>query len=283
MPPPSECVGLAVGRLLAATPRRARVLDLSAYKLTLPHAAVETLAAAAPALTVLMLGACSDQEIESVATVFGERLTVFSTKGSLDITDGATVALCKYCPRLQILKLGDSPFLTDATLVLLADKGGLPRLKGFWAGSIRFSGAKMASINERNSAHERAYRGTYRDAPPFGSIFSGASGDEYGAWACEGPCYTGLRPRNTADVTDPRNVERCYECGVLCAQSATVPRKNRTRASPAASSAARTARHTGTRRCSGCNTARAANDRARSASLLPGRPGGYSEDDARFR
>ena len=94
MPPPSECVGLAAGRLLAATPRRARVLDLSAYKLTLPRAAVEALAAAAPALTVLMLGACSDQEIESVAKVFGERLTVFSTKGSLDITDGAVVALC---------------------------------------------------------------------------------------------------------------------------------------------------------------------------------------------
>jgi hypothetical protein len=224
MPPPSECVGLAVGRLLAATPRRARVLDLSAYKLTLPHAAVETLAAAAPALTVLMLGACSDQEIESVATVFGERLTVFSTKGSLDITDGAIVALCRYCPRLQILKLGDSPFLTDATLVLLADKGGLPRLKGFWAGSIRFSGAKMASINERNSAHERAYRGTYRDAPPFGSIFSGASGDEYGAWACEGPCFTGIRPRNTADVTDPRFVERCYNCGCfMCAKCDCAP------------------------------------------------------------
>ena len=113
MPPPSECVGLATGRLLATTPRRARVLDLSAYKPTLPRAALQTLAAAAPALTVLMLGACSDQEIESVATVFGERLTEFATKGSMDITDGATVALCKYCPRLQILKLGDSPFLTD--------------------------------------------------------------------------------------------------------------------------------------------------------------------------
>ena len=229
MPPPSECVGLAAGRLLAATPRGARVLDLSAYKLTLSRAAVETLAAAAPALTVLMLGACSDQEIESVATVFGERLTVFSTKGSLDITDGAVVALCQYCPRLRILKLGDSPFLTDATLVLLADKGGLPRLKGFWAGSIRFSGAKLASINERNSAHERAYRGTYRDAPPFGSIFSGASGDEYGAWACEGPCYTGLRPRNTADVTDPRNVERCYECGCfMCAKCDCAPEAQNT-------------------------------------------------------
>ena len=51
--PPSECVGLAAGRLLAATPRRARVLDLSAYKFTLPRAALETLAKAAPALTVL--------------------------------------------------------------------------------------------------------------------------------------------------------------------------------------------------------------------------------------
>ena len=38
------------------------------------------LASAAPALTELVLGACSDQEIESVATVFGERLTRFAMR-----------------------------------------------------------------------------------------------------------------------------------------------------------------------------------------------------------
>ena len=214
MPPPSECAGLAVGRLLATTPRHARVLDLSAYKPTLPRAAVEALAMAAPALTKLVLGTSSDQEIESVATVFGERLTEFATKGSLDITDAATVALCKYCPRLRTLKLGDSPFLTDVTLVLLADKGGLPRLEEFSANSIRFSGAKLQSVRGRNSAHERAYRGTYRDAPPFESIFSGASGDVGYFRACE-YCYDGPEPRNPADVTDPRLVERCYECAAI--------------------------------------------------------------------
>ena len=284
MPPPSECAGLAVGRLLATTPRRARVLDLSAYKPTLPRAALETLAKAAPALTKLTLGACTDQEIESVATVFGERLTEFATKGSMDITDGATVALCKYCPRLRILKLGDSPFLTDATLVLLADKGGLPRLKGFWAGSIRFSGAKMASINERNSAHERAYRGTYRDAPPFGSIFSGASGDEYGAWACEGPCYTGLRPRNTADVTDPRFVERCYNCGCfMCAKCDCAPETQNACVA------------CGVFCCSYCASnqyeavlgLRYGSGRERPGpfckACLPEGPGGYSEDDVSFQ
>jgi hypothetical protein len=214
MPPPSECAGLAVGRLLATTPRRARVLDLSAYKPTLPRAALETLAKAAPALTKLTLGACTDQEIESVATVFGERLTEFATKGSMDITDGATVALCKYCPRLRTLKLGDSPFLTDATLVLLADKGGLPRLEEFSANSIRFSGKKLQSVHGRNSAHERAYRATYRDATPMESIFSGATGNVGYFWACI-YCYNGPEPRNPADVTDPRLVERCYECGAI--------------------------------------------------------------------
>mgnify|MGYP006247570525 FL=1 len=199
---------------MATTPRRARVLDLLAYKPTLPRAAVEALAMAAPALTKLVLGASSDQEIESVATVFGERLTEYATKGSLDITDAATVALCKYCPRLRTLKLGDSPFLTDATLVLLADKGGLPRLEEFSANSIRFSGAKLQSVRGRNSAHERAYRGTYRDAPLFGSIFSGASGDVGYFRACE-YCYNGPEPRNPADVTDPRLVERCYECAAI--------------------------------------------------------------------
>ena len=216
MPQPSECAGLAVGRLLATTPRCARVLDLSAYKPTLPRAALKTLAAAAPALTELVLGACSDQEIESVATVFGERLKRFAitNQGSMDITDAATVALCKYCPGLRTLKLGDSPFLTDATLVLLADKGGLPRLEEFSANSIRFSGAKLQSLRGRNSAHERAYRATYRDATPMRSIFSGATGNQCYFWACE-YCYNGPEPRNPADVTDPRLVERCYECAAI--------------------------------------------------------------------
>ena len=225
LPLPSECVGLAAGRLLAATPRRARVLDLSAYKFTLTRAAIETLAAAALALTKLTLGACSDQEIESVATVLGERLTEFATAGSMDITDGAIVALCRYCPRLRTLNLGDSPFLTDATLVLLADKGGLPRLEAFRASSIRFSGAKLASVRGKNSAHERAYRATYRDATPMRSIFSGVPGPRYGGpWACEGPCYTGPEPRNPADATDPRLVERCYDCGAfMCAKCDCAP------------------------------------------------------------
>jgi hypothetical protein len=224
MPPPSVCVGLAAGRLLAATPRRARVLDISAYKLTLPRTAVETLAAAAPALTELVLGACSDQEIESVATVFGERLTRFVTAGSMDITDAATVALCKYCPRLRTLKLGDSPFLTDATLVLLADKGGLPRLKAFRATSIRFSGAKLASLYyNRTSAHERAYRAKYRDETPMWSIFYFDDLD-FSFRACEGDCYTGKSPRNPLDVTDPRLEERCYECGAfMCAKCECAP------------------------------------------------------------
>ena len=168
--------------------------------------------------------------------------------------------------------------------MLLADKGGLPRLKGFWAGSIRFSGAKLASINERNSAHERAYRGTYRDAPPFGSIFSGASGDEYGAWACEGPCYTGLRPRNTADVTDPRFVERCYNCGCfMCAKCDCAPETQNACVA------------CGVFCCSYCASnqyeavlgLQYGSGRERPGpfckACLPEGPGGYSEDDVSFQ
>jgi len=223
MPPPSECVGLAVGRMLAATPRRARVLDISAYKFTLPRATVEMLASAAPALTELVLGACSDQEIESIATVFGERLTRFVTAGSMDITDAATVALCKHCPRLRTLWLGDSPFLTDATLVLLADKGGLPRLEAFRASSIRFSGAKLESVRyNRNNAHERAYRAKYRNESPMWSIFYIDLPNN--CWACEGECYTGESQRNPLDVTDPRLSERCYECGAyMCTKCECAP------------------------------------------------------------
>ena len=223
MPPPSECVGLAVGRMLAATPRRARVLDISAYKFTLPRATVEMLAATAPALTELVLGACSDQEIESIATVFGERLTRFVTAGSMDITDAATVALCKHCPRLRTLWLGDSPFLTDATLVLLADKGGLPRLEAFRASSIRFSGAKLESVRyNRNNPHERAYRAKYRNESPMWSIFYIDLPNN--CWACEGECYTGESQRNPLDVTDPRLSERCYECGAyMCTKCECAP------------------------------------------------------------
>ena len=103
----------------------------------------------------------------------------FVTKGSMDITDGATVALCKYCPRLQILKLGDSPFLTDATLVHLADKGGLPRLKGFrqFDTILRCE----VGIDKREEQCARASVPWHVPREPHSGAFSLYSGDEYGS------------------------------------------------------------------------------------------------------
>ena len=115
------------------------------------------------------------------------------------------------------------PKLLCTLVVLLADKGGLPRLEEFSANSIRFSGAKLQSLRGRNSAHERAYRAKYRNETPMWSIFYFDDLD-YSFRACEGICYTGKSPRNPLDVTDPRLSERCYECGTfMCAKCECAP------------------------------------------------------------